>query len=289
MNVFVSYQRADSLLVAHLLGYALTAAGHTPFIDTGDIGGGEPYRENIRNAIARAGVLLAVIGPAFNVRRLHEPASVVAFEWQRARFHGITVVPVLVDVAPGHTSQPLHAKMPADNELPAELRWFTRGNAFTLRAATMSQDVHTLVSAIPTLASMPRRAARVLWVDDQPSNNEEERRLLRPDGIIFDNVVSTAEAIEQLKNESYDLVITDLGRRGSSDASALAGASFIDQAALRSGGPPVIVYASAWGLRHADDLRQRGATVVTASRSELLDSVRRLLGRTGDTGDALVR
>lgn len=254
------------------------------------------YRETIRHAVSQSNLLLAVIGPRFDVRRLREPASVIAFEWQLARSHRVAVIPVLVEHAgePGHSevvsaNAQLATGMPAENDLPAELRWFTRVNAFSLRTATLAADVDRLMADVPALATAPRRPARVLWVDDNPANNETERRLLRKDSIVFDNVVSTAEAIEQLKHESYDLVITDLGRRQSSDGSSTAGASFIDQAALRDGGPPVIVYASAWGLRHEGDLRQRGAHVVTADRAELLESVRRLLGRTPGLADDLKR
>lgn len=254
------------------------------------------YRETIRHAVSQSNLFLAVIGPRFDVRRLHEPASVIAFEWQLARSHRVAVIPVLVEHAgePGHgevvsASAQLATRMPDANDLPAELRWFTRVNACSLRTATLPADVDRLIAEVPALATAPRRPARVLWVDDNPANNETERALLRKDGIVFDNVVSTAEAIEQLKNESYDLVITDLGRRQSSDGSSTAGASFIDQAALRDGGPPVIVYASAWGLRHEADLRRRGAKVVTDDFQQLIESVRLILGRTDGAAAQLQR
>ena len=213
MIVFVSYQRADTLFAAHALGYALRLGGHDAFVDTGGIGGGDLYPQVISQAMSTANVVLALVGPSFDVARLREPTSVVAFEWRRARFHGATVVPVLVD----------GGRMPADRALPAELRWFTKRNAYPLRGASLSTDMSALVDAIDVLAATPRRAARVLWVDDKPANNEWERKLLRPHGIVFDNVVSTSEAVQQLANESYDLVITDLGRRGSSDRSQRAG------------------------------------------------------------------
>jgi hypothetical protein len=110
----------------------------------------------------------------------------------------VAVVPVLVD----------GGRIPSDAKLPDELRWFTKRNAYSLRRESFSDDVSALVKAIPVLATIPRRAARVLWVDDRPSNNEFERKNLRPHGIVFENVVSTAEAVEQLANEHYDLVIT---------------------------------------------------------------------------------
>src|SRR5690606_18687439 len=112
-----------------------------------------------------------------------------------ARFHGVAVAPVLVDAG----------VMPQDDQLPAALRWFTRRHALALRRASLSADIDACVAAVPALASTPRPAARVLWVDDHPANNETERKWLRPHGIVFDNVVSTGEALEQLVVQSYDL------------------------------------------------------------------------------------
>ena len=279
MKVFVSYQHADTLFAAHAVGYALRLAGHDAFVDTGSIGGGEVYPQVISTFIAEANVVLALIGPTFAVARLHEPTSVVAFEWRRAQFHGCPVVPVLVD----------DGAMPSDSELPPELRWLTKRNAYSLRRSSFSGDVSTLVEAIPSLVGTPRRAARILWVDDRPANNELERQRLRPEGIVFDNVVSTSEAIEQLRNESYDLVITDIGRKGSSDRSYDAGAEFLRHPVLSDGGPPVIVYAGRWAVARRDELVQLGAADVMASRQQLIDTVLRTLGRKEDPTPPLTR
>lgn len=279
MIVFVSYQRADTLFAAHAVGYALRGAGHEAFVDTGSIGGGELYPQVISKAVSSANVMLALIGPSFGFARLREPTSVVAFEWRRAQFHGAAVVPVLVD----------GGAIPSDADLPAELRWFTKRNAYALRRESFSDDVSALVDAIPLLATTPRRAARVLWVDDRPANNEGERKTLRPHGIVFDNVVSTAEAVEQLANESYDLVITDLGRAHSSDRSQTAGADFLEHPVVSSGGPPVIVYASTWAVRQRDELLRLGAAEVTASRKQLIDTALGVLGRAPEPPSDLSR
>lgn len=279
MKVFVSYQRADTTPTAHALGYALRLGGHEAFVDTGSIGVGELYRQHIFNAVATSNLMFALIGPAFDAQRLHEPASVVAFEWQRARFHGAAVVPVIVG----------DAAMPRDEQLPPTLRWLTRRNAFALRPGSFSADIDACVAAVPTLGSAPRRAARVLWVDDRPANNERERKWLRPHGIVFDSVVSTEEALEQLANESYDLIITDLGREHSSDDSATAGAAFLDQPIVRTGGPPVIVYAGTWAVTQRDELVRRGALEVMANRAHLYTTVLGVLGRSPPPGDDLQR
>lgn len=279
MKVFVSYQRADTATAAHALGYALRLGGHEAFVDTGSIGVGELYRQVIANEVATSQLMFALIGPSFDARRLHEPASVVTYEWQRARFHGAAVVPIMVDTG----------TMPADEQLPAALRWLSRRNALGLRRASFSADIDACVSAVPALATTPRRAARVLWVDDRPANNEFERKWLRPHGIVFDSVVSTDEALEQLANESYDLVITDLGREYSSDRSATAGVAFLDQPIVRSGGPPVIVYAGRWAVAQRDELVGRGALAVMADRQPLFDTVLGVLGRSPPTGGDLER
>lgn len=279
MMVFISYQRKDTLFAAHAIGYALRAAGHESFVDTGSIGGGALYPQEIAKAISQSGLTFALIGPSFDVQRLHESDSVVAFEWRRAQFHGIAVVPVLLD----------RESLPADSEFPAELRWLARRNAYRLRSNSLAPDIDALVNAVPLLTSTPRQSARVLWVDDNPANNELERRLLRVYGIIFDNVVSTEEAIAQLKNGTYDLVITDLGRRHSSDQSGTAGRALIEHPILHKSGPPVIVYAGVWAVRQKDDLIRSGATDVMANREHLLDTVLRLLGRAPEPGGELSR
>ena len=64
---------------------------------------------------------------------------------------------------------------------------------------------------------------------------------------------------------------------------------FLDQPLLRSGGPPVIVYAGAWAVAQEADLLRRGAAVVTASRERLLAVVLQLLGRAPESAGDLIR
>jgi CheY-like chemotaxis protein len=267
--IFISYQRADTLFAAHALGYAIQHGGYEPFVDTGSIDGGELFRNVIDEAASRANLMFVLIGPTFDFSLLHRTTDVVAYEWRRAQFYAVPVVPALVD----------GGQIPSADMLPAELRWFTKRNAYQLRRATFSRDISSLVEAIPVLCAAPRRAARVLWVDDMPANNEVERKALRRYGIVFDNVVSTAEAVAQLANEDYDLVITDLGREHSSDFSQSAGADFLRHPVFTKGGPPVVVYASEWAEKRREELMRLGAIEVTAARQHLIASVVGILGR----------
>ena len=54
------------------------------------------------------------------------------------------------------------AAMPTDEQLPPALRWLTRRNALALRFGSFSADIDACVTAVSTLATTPRRAARVL-------------------------------------------------------------------------------------------------------------------------------
>jgi CheY-like chemotaxis protein len=53
---------------------------------------------------------------------------------------------------------------------------------------------------------------QILWVDDNPTNNLYEMNYLRRLGDVVTPVVSTAQALEQLRAGYYDLVISDVFR-----------------------------------------------------------------------------
>jgi CheY-like chemotaxis protein len=267
--VFISYRRRDTLFAAHALEYALRLGGHEVFLDTGTIASGEAFRDVIRDGLRRSSLVLALVGPQFDPGRLHQAQDAVAFEWRQARFFGCMLHAVLID----------GAAMPAESALPADLRWFCKRSASTLGGTGVGGQIDALVTQVPRLAVAPRGAARILWVDDNPANNEYERTLLRPEGMVFDNVVSTAEAIEQLRTSTYDLVITDLGRRWSSDRSASAGRDLLADPVIRDGGPPVVIYAGRGAHRQAAELTALGAFGVSADRDHFLALVRQALGR----------
>jgi CheY-like chemotaxis protein len=269
VHVFISYRRRDSAFAAQALRYALRPAGHEVFLDTGTIAAGEAFREVIRDSLLRTELVLCLVGPAFDVARLHEPLDPVAFELRQARFVGCAVHAVLLDGAP----------MPAEKDLPPDLRWFCKRSASALTGPALGQQMDALVSEVPRLGARPRGAPRALWVDDNPANNEVERSLLRREGVVFDNVVSTAEAIEQLRSSTYDLVISDLGRRSSSDRSQAAGRALLTSAEIANGGPPVVIYAGRDAVRHEAELVALGAFGVSSDRLHLLSLVRQALGR----------
>ena len=141
VKIFVSYQRADTALAAHALGYALRLGGHDAFVDTGSIGVGELYRQVIANAVSTSHLMFALIGPAFDARRL-------------ARAHQRRVLRVAArplswrrrGAGASWTAPAMPTAMPTDEQLPPALRWLTRRNALALRLGSVQPPTSTPAS-----------------------------------------------------------------------------------------------------------------------------------------------
>jgi len=81
------------------------------------------------------------------------------------------------------------------------------------------------------------RDARILWVDDHPENNLNERRMFRQLKAEVDVAESTDEALRILRRGDYDLVLSDMNREGD----ATAGLKFLEQL-RKEQATPVIFY-----------------------------------------------
>ena len=75
--------------------------------------------------------------------------------------------------------------------------------------------------------------AKILWVDDHPGNNSNEKRTLEDFGLQVDQVRSTTEALNRLLGRPFDLILSDMDRDGDSNA----GMELLT--ALRSSGCPI--------------------------------------------------
>ena len=81
------------------------------------------------------------------------------------------------------------------------------------------------------------RDARILWVDDHPENNLNERRMFRQLKADVDTAKSTDEALEMLQKGGYDLVLSDMSR----GTNTTAGLKFLEQLRQKKA-TPVIFY-----------------------------------------------
>jgi CheY-like chemotaxis protein len=122
-----------------------------------------------------------------------------------------------------------------------------------------------------------RRASRstVLWVDDNPDNNNYERQALQVLGVSFVLAKSTDEALKKVSRQRFDAIISDMGR----PPDPRAGYTLLDK--LRSSGDktPFIIYASSRDPEHVAESRNHGAIGCTNNANELFEMVLFALGR----------
>lgn len=80
--------------------------------------------------------------------------------------------------------------------------------------------------------------AQILWVDDHPENNLNERRMFHRLKAEIDTARSTKEALDILGKNNYDLGISDMARGGE----ATAGLDFLKQFRQKDKATAVIFY-----------------------------------------------
>lgn len=152
-------------------------------------------------------------------------------------------------------------------------------------------DVQKVVVNLPTRPQQPdmlrvappvaaRDAPRILWVDDVPANNASLVDSLKSSNFLIDQALSTDEALRKLSSDpsSYDLVITDMGRREGRKDVPDAGVILTEKVAGVRPNLPVLVFCSKYKVQsHGAAALKAGARLVTASSTELLREVTEIL------------
>jgi CheY-like chemotaxis protein len=126
-----------------------------------------------------------------------------------------------------------------------------------------------LSDAIEPTTARRLASASVLWVDDRPENNVYERKSLEALGVHFEMSTSTEDALKKIRQNDFDLVISDMGRPPDDKA----GYTLLDR--LRSLGNkiPFIIYAGSRAQEHRDEAIRHGAMGCTNSPQELFELV----------------
>ena len=145
-----------------------------------------------------------------------------------------------------------------------------------ISAERKEADVETArrIADVVSRAAEPRNIRRlagasVLWVDDNPVNNLYERRALETLGIRCDISTSTDDALKKLRLNTYDLIISDMGR----PPDMRAGYTLLE--AIRKEGKmiPFIIYSSSNLPEHKAEARKKGAFGNTNNPQELFELV----------------
>lgn len=117
----------------------------------------------------------------------------------------------------------------------------------------------------------------VLWVDDRPENNVYERQALEALGICFTISTSTDNALVQLQQRKFDVIISDMGRPPDSRA----GYTLLDALKLKGPYPPFVIYAGSNAPKHKTETKDRGGWGTTNRPQQLFELVLSALRKQG--------
>ena len=82
------------------------------------------------------------------------------------------------------------------------------------------------------------RGAEILWVDDHPENNRNERKMFHQLMAEIDIAETTEQALDMTQKADYDLILSDMARGDN----ATAGLQFLQQFREQDEATPVIYY-----------------------------------------------
>jgi CheY-like chemotaxis protein len=114
----------------------------------------------------------------------------------------------------------------------------------------------------------------VLWVDDNPSNNELAMRALRKFNLDVEQATSTDTALAAMQRRPFDLVISDMGR----GADLRAGYGLLKLLRDHGSHVPFFIFAGSDTPEFRREAAERGAQLSTNDMLELIDNVVKYLG-----------
>lgn len=133
-----------------------------------------------------------------------------------------------------------------------------------------SVDLEGVAQATSRAAgSLTVSQAKVLWVDDNPDNQQYERNALSALGIKFDLARNTDEAMARLKTDKFNLIITDFYRSDDPQGAY----TLLGKLKNISSPPPVIIYSGSSNPDFEKEAKTRGAYGETNSPQRLFDLV----------------
>jgi CheY-like chemotaxis protein len=153
------------------------------------------------------------------------------------------------------------------------------------KIAEEAKAVAGVLAEASTPESMRRFGeATILWVDDRPANNVYERQAMEALGLRFVLSTSTEDALDKVRRQTFDAIISDMGR----PPDGRAGYTLLD--ALRSQGDqtPFIIYAGSRAPEHVAESRRHGALGCTNRPQELIQLVLSAIGgRASNIGETV--
>jgi CheY-like chemotaxis protein len=141
-----------------------------------------------------------------------------------------------------------------------------RGSAARKSPATPPNAKEIQVTA-KRASGISLEGAKILWVDDNPQNQEYERKAFGALGVQFILAESTEKALAELSKQQFQLVITDFKRADDERA----GYTLLIAIKKVRNSPPVIIYSSASTPQLEEEAKQMGAFAETNQPERLFN------------------
>jgi CheY-like chemotaxis protein len=169
-----------------------------------------------------------------------------------------------------------------DNYVKMQMAVVASLTAATAKSETPASEaeLHKIVEVVraagPAAGSGDGWGNHILWVDDRPENNVNERRAFEGVGLRFTSALSTDEAFESLSRTKYAAIISDMGRR----EGQREGYVLLDRLRKEGDPTPLFFYSSSNALQHKRETREHGGQGCTNNAQELFEMVTRaVIGR----------
>jgi CheY-like chemotaxis protein len=121
---------------------------------------------------------------------------------------------------------------------------------------------------------------KILWVDDYPSNNAIQIDKLRGDGWSIELATSTSQALEMLKVQKYDLIITDMGRKEGGERRPTAGIQLAEMVRRNNPKIPILVFTTHKAIERFQASATRvGINSITNSTVDLYRQIELAVGK----------
>jgi CheY-like chemotaxis protein len=146
---------------------------------------------------------------------------------------------------------------------------------------TLSSAQKDAIVDVVSMATHPATAqriagAKVLWVDDHPENNLYPRKAMEELGIQITLSTSTEDALEKIHSDTYDVIISDMGRQPPNPQApyeTMAGYDLLDKLRAEHINTPFIIYAGSRSPEHQKETQRHGGFGTTNNAQELLQMV----------------
>ncbi len=298
MSVFISYdsQHED---FAELVTMKLEKEGIEVWKDTYQIAAGTEWRNEIDQGLINCDVIIVLLN------EISTKSPYVTYEWAFALGNSKHIIPLLIeecDVHPrinilhylnfknGRPWDKLIERIKKIDRSPKKLkvsdlsvdelerlisgsRSLAYKNAEAEGRHVASDDVtgiaNQLVAAKTLFETNSETSNTILWVDDRPDNNTDEREALGLIGFKFDLALSTSEAIKLLKQKKYSAIISDMGRvEGPKEGYVL-----LNEIRKTDKATPYFIYAGSNLPEHKREAKEKGAQGSTNHASELIELI----------------